>query len=37
MSPSMRAKRAVSRTGRVTVFAQFSDLRKDTITASEAV
>jgi hypothetical protein len=37
LTPSMRTKRAVSRTGQVTVFAQFSDLRKDTITASEAV
>jgi hypothetical protein len=37
LTPSMRTKRAVSRTGQVTVFAQFSDLRKDTITAFEAV
>jgi hypothetical protein len=35
--PSMRTKRAVIRTGQVTVFTQFSGLRKDTITASEAV
>jgi hypothetical protein len=35
LTPSMRTKRAVSRTSQVTVFAQFSDLRKDTITASE--
>jgi hypothetical protein len=33
----MRTKRAVSRTGQVTVFVQFNGLRKDTITASEAV
>jgi hypothetical protein len=33
----MRTKRAGSRTGQVTVFAQFSDLRKDTITAITAI
>jgi len=32
----MRIKRATSKTGQVTAFAQFSDLRKVTITASEA-
>ena len=37
LTPSMRTKRAISQTGQVTVFAQFSDLRKATITASEAV
>ena len=37
LTPSMRTKRAVSRTSQVTVFAQFSGLRKATITASEAV
>jgi hypothetical protein len=37
LTPSMRTKRAVSRTGQVTVFAQLNGLRKDTITASEVV
>jgi hypothetical protein len=37
LTPSMRTKRAVGRTGQVTVFAQLSDLRKETIAASEVV
>ena len=32
----MRTERAASQNGQVTVFAQVSDLRKDTITASDA-
>jgi hypothetical protein len=35
--PSMRTGRAISQTGQVTAFAQLSELRKKTITASEAV
>jgi hypothetical protein len=34
---SSRTKRAVSQKGQVTASAQVSDLRKDTITASEVV
>jgi hypothetical protein len=37
LTPSMRTKRAVSQKGQVTASAQVSDLRKDTITASEVV
>ncbi len=37
LTPSMRTERAISQTGQVTAFAQVNSLRKDTITASEAV
>ena len=36
LTPSMRTKRAVSQTCKVGTLAQFSDLRKNTITASDA-
>jgi hypothetical protein len=36
LTPSMRTERAASQKRQVTAFAQFSGLRKDTITASEA-
>jgi hypothetical protein len=37
LTPSMRTERAISQTGQVIAFAQLRDLRKETITASEAV
>jgi hypothetical protein len=36
LTPSMRTERAVSQTGKVGALAEFSDLRKNTITASDA-
>jgi len=36
LTPSMRTQRATGQTAQVTVFAQVSDLRRVTITASEA-
>jgi hypothetical protein len=37
MIPSMRTQRAIGQAAQVTAFAQFSGLRKETITASEAL
>ena len=37
LTPSMRTECAIGQSGQVIAFAQFSGLRKDTITASEAV
>ena len=36
LSTAMRTECAVSQTGKVGALAQFSDLRKETITASDA-
>jgi hypothetical protein len=36
LTPSMRTERAVGQKPQVTAFVQFTGLRKDTITASEA-